>query len=120
MRLAAALTWFWFHGNHIHEARGWYTAALAAQSAGGGAAGATVPRALAHWGAGLMAMVESDLPTAHIYLEQSVAMAREVGDTLVLAICLRELDLLNLYQGDLAAADRHSEECIVLCRAAGR
>jgi hypothetical protein len=51
-------------------------------------------------------------------MEQSVAIAREVGDTLVLATCLRELDLVNLYQGDLAAADRHSDECIVLCRAA--
>ncbi len=118
VRLAAALTWFWFHGNHIREARGWYTAALAEQSAGMRGGGTTVALALAHWGAGLMAMVESDLPTAHAYMAQSVAIAREVGDTLVLATCLRELDLVNLYQGDLAAADRHSDECIVLCRAA--
>ncbi len=119
VRLAAALIWFWFHSNHIREARSWCTAVVAAQSARGRADGVTAALALAHWGAGLMAMVESDLPTAHAYLEQSVAIARQVGDTLVLAVCLRELDLLNLYQGDLAAADRHCEESIVLCRQAG-
>ena len=119
VQMAAALTWFWFQGNHIHEARGWYAAALAAHSAAGRLPAVTAALALAHWGAGLMAMVESDLQTAHAYMAQSVAIARLVGDTWVLAVCLREFDLLNLYEGDLAAADRHCEESVALFREAG-
>ncbi len=119
LHLAAALVWFWFHGNHIHEARSWYSTALAAHLTGDRTDDATATLALAYWGAGLMAMVESDFPTAHAYLEQSVAIARQVGDTQVLTACLRELDLINLYQGDLAAADLHSAECLALGRAAG-
>ncbi len=119
VRMASALTWFWFHSNHIHEARDWYAAVLAARSVRDCDLGATAALGLAHWGAGMMAMVESDYQVARTHLEQGVDIAREIGDPLVLAVSLRELELVDLYQGDLAAAERHCTECLAAARAAG-
>lgn len=121
VRMAAALTWFWFFGNHTREARGWFASILAARAIpqSDGEQGATAALAQALWGAGLMAIVESDYPAARMYLEESVAVGRQIGDRSTLAVSLRELDLLELYQGNLAAADRYSKEGIALGRETG-
>ena len=122
LRLVAALAWFWVFGNHVNEARGWYAAALQRNSAAGGRAGesprpsATAALAKAHWGAGMMALVESDYPVALTHLEESVNIARQILDRPLLAIALRELGYLRLYQGDLAAAHRDCEESVALGR----
>ncbi len=122
LRLVAALAWFWLFGNHVNEARGWFAAALQQNSAAGGRTGesprpgATAALAKAHWGAGLMALIESDYPAALTHLEESVNIARQILDRPLLAIGLRELGYLRLYQGDLEAAHRDCEESVALGR----
>jgi non-specific serine/threonine protein kinase len=125
LRLVGALTWFWLFGNHISEARGWFASILNASSVPAdsrgepSAPGATAALSKALWGAGLMALIESDYQDARNQLEESVAIGRQVADPGGLAISLRELGLVVQHQGDLAAAHRYCAESVALSREAG-
>ncbi|RIK44547.1 MAG: hypothetical protein DCC55_01935 [Chloroflexi bacterium] len=112
LRLAGALAWFWFFGNHVSEARSWFASILK------GVSERTAARAKALWGAGLMAMVQSDYQLARTELEESVAIGQQIADKAGLAVSLRELGLVALFQGDLAAAHRHCTESVALGREA--
>jgi predicted ATPase/DNA-binding CsgD family transcriptional regulator len=112
LRLAGALTWFWLYGNHVSEARGWFASCLKMAST------QAVARAKGLWGAGLMALVQSDYHSAHALLEESVAIGRKIADPVILAISLRELGLVAQYQGELEAAYRYCAESVALGRQA--
>jgi predicted ATPase/DNA-binding NarL/FixJ family response regulator/Tfp pilus assembly protein PilF len=121
LRLVGALTWFWFFGNHVSEARGWFASHLKGTSVlrGFPGHGATAAQAKALWDAGLMAIIQSDYKLARTQLEESVAIGRQIADLRGLTVSLRELGLIALNQGDLAAAHRHCAESVALGREVG-
>jgi predicted ATPase/DNA-binding NarL/FixJ family response regulator len=111
LRLAGALAWFAHFGNHFHEARGWLVAALQR------AVEPTAARAKALWGAGLMAMIHGDFPTARAELEESVALWRTLGDERRLAMALREVGVVAYCLHDFGPARRYAAESVELWRA---
>ena len=113
LRLAGALTWFWFFGNHVTEARDWFTLILKRPSE------QTTAQAKALWGAGLMAMIQSDYQVARTHLEESAALGRTLEDEATLAVSLRELGLVALFQGHLAFAYSHCKESVATSREVG-
>jgi predicted ATPase/DNA-binding CsgD family transcriptional regulator/Flp pilus assembly protein TadD len=110
LRLAGALSWFPFGGNHTHELRRWLVTALQRAEA------PTAARAKALWGAGLTAIILGDYPIARTELEESVALWRTLGDQCQLAAALRELCRVAYAQRDLTAAQRYGEESVALYR----
>ena len=113
LRLAGALTWFAHFGNHFNEGRSWLVTSLQRTTE------PTVSRAKALWGAGLIAMIQGDFADAQSKLVASEVLWRKIGDSLGLAIALRELCLVENGQYQLVAAQRYGEESITLCRAMG-
>lgn len=114
LQLTGAMTWFWYFGNHVNEARACFAASLKLPS------GQTAARAKALWGAGLMATIQSDYRVARALLDESVTIGRHLAEPGMLGVALRELGLVAQYQGDLVAAHRYGEESVALCRKAGR
>ncbi len=113
LRLAGALTWFAFNGNHIHEVRSWLVTALQRTNV------PTSAQAKARWGAGLTAIVQGDYRIARIELEGSVTLWRTIGDQRQLALALRELNLVAYAQGDFIAAQDYGQKCVALFRMLG-
>ncbi len=56
---------------------------------------------------------------ARLYLEESLAIARELGDTRRIAAALQPLGMACLGQGEIATARRHLEEALVLANELG-
>ena len=108
LRLAGALSWFAHFGNHAGEAQGWLEVALQSTAAPSPA------RVKALWGAGLMALIAGDLPTAHTHFTAGAALARAIGDDYGLATALRERCATEYCQYDFVAAQRDGEESIAL------
>jgi non-specific serine/threonine protein kinase len=75
LRLVAALGWFWRLRGHMTEGRRWLEAALRVRN---GLLDAARPRALN--GAGLLAFGQGDYRPARQLLEESVRVARTLGD----------------------------------------
>jgi predicted ATPase/class 3 adenylate cyclase len=53
------------------------------------------------------------------YLEESLAIAREIGDQRMVAAVLQPLGIATLGQGDMAASRRHLDEALALARTLG-
>ena len=107
LRLAGALSWFWYLRGHWGEGRRWLEAALSLPDPGPMAA-----RALT--GAGLLACHLGDYAAARARLDEAVAL--EDGHGAAEALHLREL--AALYHGHPASADALVESAARL-RAAG-
>jgi non-specific serine/threonine protein kinase len=116
LRLAGALSWFWFHREYWSEWRGWLDGALAAQESTGRRPARTVARAKALSGRGFLAWMQGDQTTARSRLEESVALYRELGDKQGLAQALRFLSGGFESQGDYALARPLAEESVELFR----
>jgi len=86
VRLAGALAWFWRIRGHIGEGRRWLDLALVTP---GGEASSVRPRALN--GAGLLARPQADYEAATALLEESLKLARELGDSSAVAWALHGL-----------------------------
>jgi non-specific serine/threonine protein kinase len=115
LRLAGALSWFWFHREYWSEWRRWLDGALAIRESVGEPTHAAA-KAKALSGGGFLAWMQGDQQTARSKLEESVALWREVGDRQGLAQALRFLSGSFESQGDYAAARPLAEESVELFR----
>lgn len=94
VKLALALNAFWDARGYFSEGRSWVQRLL---DAGGATADATGASLLAV--AGKLALDQGDLATARTYLEQSVALCRNLGDQRELAISLTHLAVTRHEEG---------------------
>jgi predicted ATPase/DNA-binding SARP family transcriptional activator len=137
-QLAGALTWFWFHRNHLREGRKWLDGLLAHSREAGRpsfderrdrsdgsppparplhpAGIASKVRARALYAAGLLAWEQGDLPAAHTLLEESAAIGRDLGDKRLIAHPLVWLGIVMSHQDERARALSHHEESVTLFR----
>jgi predicted ATPase len=112
LRLGGALAGFWQTRAYLHEGRKNLETALARPDAS-----AHIPaRAKALWGAGGLAWSLGDYAVARAYLEESMAIAREVGDRRQCAYALTQLGLVIVNQGDVDSASPLYAEAVELFR----
>ncbi|WP_437943050.1 protein kinase [Sorangium sp. So ce281] len=99
VRLAAALSRFWYIHGHYQEGRAWLGRALA------GAAGVAPEHvASALRGAGRLALLQCDYREARALLERGAALYRELGDEGGLASVIQILGSVAREQGDYERA----------------
>jgi len=116
LRLAAALHWFWFLRDHYREGRGWLEEVLSRPES----AERSPARVTALAAAGLLAIRGfRDFPTARAWLQQSITLARALGDKAGHAYALHILVWMDLYQADPSDLRALSEESVALFREAG-
>lgn len=111
MRLAGALGWFWSLRSYVSEGLGWLTRVL--QS---GQGIPSVARVKALNTAGSLAWEQGDLVHARAYLEESIALCRELGpaQTWDLAMALGSYGNAIMYLGDGQALKTVAEESFAL------
>ena len=100
LRLSAALSWFWQLRGYLGEARGWFSALLAAASSGLPAA----ERANALNAAGAMAHQQGDYPAARALHEEGLTLRRTLGDQRGIASSLNNLGNIAFFEGDFPSA----------------
>jgi predicted ATPase/class 3 adenylate cyclase len=116
LRLAAALMGLWYWRGPASEAWRWLTAALAHP----GAAARTVARGRVLWAAAIFAGAGRADPEVRRELgEESLAIARELGDPQLLGSVLRHLGQMAQNRGELDTAWRLTEESLAADREAG-
>jgi predicted ATPase/class 3 adenylate cyclase/DNA-binding SARP family transcriptional activator/Flp pilus assembly protein TadD len=121
LRLAAALSRFWHIRGDYTEGRGWL-ATLLGNCRDDGHRRAEVPpavRARALSAAGSLAWPQGDGQAARSLLQQSLSLARELGDRPLAAHSLMALGLAYHQLGEFELAQRHLEESLVLCQELG-
>jgi len=114
LRLAGALGQFWIVRGHWREGREHYARLLAGPSAPRNSS-----RAKALYYAGYLAWRESDRAAARTALEESLAIAQEVGDPQRRAAALDMLSRVVELGGDLPRAERFAEQSLAAARQAG-
>ncbi|MCW5854254.1 MAG: hypothetical protein KIT87_29570, partial [Anaerolineae bacterium] len=114
LKLAGALWGFWFWRGDLTEGYGWLRDALTKTNR----SHRTAARAKALCGAGALAWGLGDLLAARDWLEESVAICRDLGTQPLLAASLHYLGHVIL-ETDRAAARVLFEESVSLCRATG-
>lgn len=87
LRLASALWQFWLTRGYLSEGRAWMSDILQRP----GADSFPLARARVLNGAGLLLSVQGDTNTANVYLQESLRLFRELGDTLGEAWVLNHL-----------------------------
>ena len=115
LRLAGALSWFWYVRGYLGEGRGWLSGSLAAAHDGLPAAA----RAKALHGAGVLASEQGDYPAARALHEESLAIRRVLGDRRGIAASLSNLGVMAQEQSDYAAAQVLRQESLALFRELG-
>ncbi len=113
-RLAEAVWTLWFRHAHYREGRQWLQEILA---------GADLPppaRATMLYGAGALARTQHDLAAAETLLEESLLLARELGETHAIARVLIDLGVVVAGRGELERAETLYEEAVTLWRAVGQ
>lgn len=111
LRLGAALYAFWHTRGDLREGLEWFTKALAAPG------GSSSTRAKALHRAGMLAFRTGDQAAARAHFEESLAVARELGDKRQIAASLLGLGrLVALRQGDYAAGHRLFDESLTIAR----
>jgi predicted ATPase len=115
LRLALALSWFWYLDGGLSEGRAWFERALARTNE----TERTWTRAMALYGAGRIALHQSDLTSARSRLEASSALLRELGEPHELAMALFILSVAAVNQGDDGSALACLEESRELFMAVG-
>ena len=114
LRLASALTFFWYDAGHFVEAERWLKEALAAAPDA-----STADRARALSALGIMAHGQGNLLKAPPYFEESLALYRQLGDSDGVALCLYGLGRLAIRQQDYARSRRLLTESLAVAEAAG-
>jgi predicted ATPase/class 3 adenylate cyclase/Tfp pilus assembly protein PilF len=99
LRMAAALWRFWEIRGYLIEGRGWLERMLAAT-----AGDSSVLRANALTGAGILAYMQGDYPSASGLHEESLALHRRMGDPNSIAYAANNLANVAMLQGDLGRA----------------
>ncbi len=115
LRLAGALWRSWEIRSHPSEGRQWLEKILALP----GASERTILRAKALNGAGILASHQGEYAAGRAFVEESLAIAREMGDRSGIALSLNLLGRMARDQGDYAAARALFEESLALRRALG-
>jgi len=110
LRLVATLKQYWLRRGLLGLAYGVMLEALAR------APGRSRPRCRTLFDAGQIGFFMGLYGEARSHLEESIAIAREVGEKLVAGSALQPLGMACLGQGDLAAARSHLEEALVRAR----
>ncbi len=110
LRLAAALWGFWFIRGHFSEGQRWLEDALSQQTA------QTAERGMALYGAGNLAMQQSDYAAAIGFLREAQAVHQALGDSQSAARDLNSLGAIAIQQGDLASARSLLEQSLILLR----
>jgi non-specific serine/threonine protein kinase len=114
LRLAGALSWFWYIRGPLDEGRSWLERAIAAQDA-------DVPGSLhtrATVGAGLLAHFQGDDARARTWLETSLAGSAEGEDPWLLAFTLLLLGMVAEDHGDYHLAEEQFTEALARFQAA--
>jgi predicted ATPase len=111
LRLASALAVFWFVRGLYRDGLYWIERMLEASGDDGGA-----PRAGALWGAGLFYALLGNEERAQPALDQSLDLARRLGDTAHAARSLNVLGLLAFFRNDMRRARDLFEESVELAR----
>jgi tetratricopeptide (TPR) repeat protein len=114
LRLAGALWRFWYMRGHLREGRGWLEAMLTAS-----APVSSEARALALYGAGVLALQQSDYEPAAALVEECLALYRALGDRSGAADSLTCLGVISFSQGDLMRSASLHEEGLALKRELG-
>ncbi len=115
LRLCGALWRFWFRRGYWDEGRRWLQAALDLPAEH--VQPATRARALS--AAAELAAYQSDCAEAHLLLEQSIVLYRQLGDLDGLIEPLSRMGALLQDQGDTTGASRCLEESVALARQLG-
>jgi predicted ATPase/DNA-binding XRE family transcriptional regulator len=110
LRLAGALGWFWELRGYVVEGRARLTSLLSREEAqkrtAARAKALNAAGRLAQWGPGL----------ARPLLEESLEIAREIGDKWLALVALHNLGNVAQTQGDIAAARHFHEESLATAR----
>lgn len=115
LRLAAAFWQFWLMRGHFRQGRGWLFRLLAAAPA----ECALPARARALRGAGVLAELEGDYPAARALYEDTIAIARGLGDRSGIAATLNNMGSVASAQGDNDRALELWEESLAIRRELG-
>jgi predicted ATPase/DNA-binding SARP family transcriptional activator len=121
LRLAGALSWFWYMRGHISDGRRWLEGAIAA----GGRMSPHRPspgpsaRAKALTGAGWLAWRQDEYERAAALFEEALALWRDLGDKGRLGDALDGLGLVAQFRGDYARAASIFEDSLALRRELG-
>jgi tetratricopeptide (TPR) repeat protein len=114
LRLAGALSWFWYIRGPLDEGRSWLERAIAAQHTD--VPGSLRTRAIV--GAGLLAHFQGDDARARTWLEASLAGSAELDDPWLLAFTLLLLGMVAEDYGDYHLAGERFAEALARFRAA--
>src|SRR5205823_2564575 len=109
LRLVAGLHWFWFARGHLREGHARIGAAVARRAS---AAPRVRARALA--AAGYVAMWVGEFSAMSALIEESLGLARELGDLRLRAYALTGIGAAATLGGDPAAARPRFEEAVAL------
>ncbi|HXT37009.1 MAG TPA: tetratricopeptide repeat protein, partial [Chloroflexota bacterium] len=114
LRLAAALSRFWYTRGYLGEGRGWLEEALTHTAA--------VPaglRATALKGAGNLALNQGEYARAAMHYQEALALFRAIGDTQGIAGSLTNLGVVADRQSDYGRAAALFEEAVAVARLRG-
>ena len=114
LRLAGALWGFWFHLGHSVEGYEW---ALRTLQAAPDAPARDRMRGL-YTAADFAGLRLGRLSEAIAFAEESLALGRETGDALAVAISLHQLSIVAIYRGNYDEAERLCQEGLAVARAA--
>ncbi len=114
LRLASALGWFWHLRSHYREGRGWLEGALALNPA---ARSRETARAL--WALSMILNWSGEVAAARPLADQSLALWRENGDPLELALALESIGYPQFMAGEYSDALRSMEDCLESYRKLG-
>jgi predicted ATPase/DNA-binding winged helix-turn-helix (wHTH) protein len=111
LRLVGSLWWFWYLHGHYCEGREWVNKILPRSSPK-----PSVYRARALIGAGVLAFLPCEYALAGDYLDQGLALARELNDRTSMALALQVLGSVAREQGHYAQAVARHRESLALWR----
>jgi tetratricopeptide (TPR) repeat protein len=114
LRLAAALSRFWYTRGYLGEGRDWLETALA-----GNAAAPAGLRAAALKGAGNLALHQGEFAQAALFYEEALALFRALEDPQGIAGSLTNLGIVTHRQGDDGRAAELFEEAVAVARQRG-
>ena len=114
LRLASALTWFWWTQAHADEGRAWLERARARQEPI-----APLVRARALLAAGVLAAIHEDVDRATTLLDEAATIANAIGDRQSLMLVLGWRALVADIRGDAIEANALNEASLALARALG-
>jgi predicted ATPase/DNA-binding CsgD family transcriptional regulator len=115
LRLSAASWWYWYLRSHLSEGREWLRLVLELPRA----AECSAARATALMAAGFLAHFQSDFAASCRWLEQSVALWRELDDRRGLAYAVSHLGHAQWARGQRAEGAALQEAALALFREVG-